>query len=677
MTRWASALVALLMIGSVSYIGLRYFNFSQAATPGTLFITPASGSFTSGSTVSFTVYEESGATPVNGVQFDLNYNSSQLQYLSNSNGAFTAAAQTNTATAGLIRVFRGASDGLTGQQAVVTLNFKLLATSGSTTLSFNQGNSFMTNANDSSNALQSVQGATFSVASSSAGAAQDASLTVTPASGTLAPGSTVTVAVRVNSPTQGAFAIQSVLQYPANQLQYQSFENSPTFPTATRSNTATAGTLDFVRGVNGGDAAYKGQADVVKFTFKVIGASGTAGITVKTTGAGSNSSVLDGSAKNMLGSTTGANFAISSGDVLPPPPPPPVACTGACVTPTQPSSNPPITGTQKSPVVKNSISYTPRSSAGSNVALGNDGPVVQGSIDLAPVANPEILADNPGDIIVKVEYLLGDKNLSTKTTAPFTYSLDSTQFKNGKYDMTIKTTYESGQVDLSKETILVNNKVTLAYILQHYLPQIVVGAASVAGVGFVGVKYLLPRFGGGFGSAETYDYGDGFDGYSAGAGGPEPPSPQIGGGGYAQSFTNSYEAPDPMVITPANATPPAPPMPAEQVAAAQVTQPIDTSSTQYDPAQGYVAAPQAAPQPAAPETYQPVQAVQPPAPDSSQPAFDPYGRPVAPGTEQAAMPASGQVIQPAAPPAAPQQAPIPPAPGSEGQPQVKYDRKYF
>lgn len=611
-----SFLVAIILIASVSYLGVRYYNSSKAATPGTIYVTPASGTWTPGSTVSVSVREESGTQPINSAQFFLNYNASHLQYVSLSEGEFNFPGSTSTGEAGIIRIHRGVSGGnLTGDRAIVTINFKVIASSGSTSLSIDKANSSLSGG-DGVNILQTVTGGNYSIASSTtppppppAGVTKDATLTLSPSSGSFTNGSNIAVAVRLNSPTQKVFSAQSVVTYPANQLQYVSVTNSATFSTIARTNTGTAGTIDIIRGVAGGNTTgFSGTDTLVTINFKVVGSSGTANLAL-TNGSG----VFDKNGNNLLATTQGASYGIGS-NVTPPPPPPPTNTTPPPPPPPPPTgSNPPSSQPPKQVISPGSkLAITPQT--GGTASLNGSTPQVGGEVQLAPIIDPEILAENPADSIVKVEYYLQKKLVSTKTKPPFTYSFDTKKLRNGIYEITIRTYYQSGTIDTNSDSLEVKNPVTLSYVLGHYATGILATVIGLAIAGFIVWKYVLPRLMGN-GALETADGYNGYDGYAD----PDAVTP----------YRDEYQAPDPAVITPSQQQTPI--VTPEQAAATQTTEPLPVANQQPQVIQPTVAEP-AAPvtpsgeyiPPASQEPSQPAGLVQPTQPGQSvQPAANP------------------------------------------------------
>ncbi|HEX8181966.1 MAG TPA: IPT/TIG domain-containing protein [Candidatus Saccharimonadales bacterium] len=189
--RFSVVAVALVVVGSVAYFGANNSNSSQAAGVGTLSVTPATGTFTTGSNVSVTISEDSGTDPVNSVQASLRYDATKLQYVSMTEGtAFSTIAATSTATAGTIRVGRATAAGssVTGNNAVVTVTFRVLGNTGTTALNFDPAFSFIVRSTDSVNILTSSTTATYAMKLPT-----PAISAVSPASGSIAGGTALTI----------------------------------------------------------------------------------------------------------------------------------------------------------------------------------------------------------------------------------------------------------------------------------------------------------------------------------------------------------------------------------------------------------------------------------------------------------------------------------------------------
>jgi hypothetical protein len=183
--------VALLVIATVSYFGFRQNMASHAAGAGTLTVSPASGTLTTGSNVSVTLYANSGTDAVNAVQTSLTYDATKLQYVSMTEGtAFPTVAATSTGTAGTIRLARGTNVGtsVTGNNAIVTLTFKVLGSSGTTALTYDTDFSYLVRASDNVDVLGTATGASFTLKLPA-----PTVTAVSPTSGPTAGGTTITI----------------------------------------------------------------------------------------------------------------------------------------------------------------------------------------------------------------------------------------------------------------------------------------------------------------------------------------------------------------------------------------------------------------------------------------------------------------------------------------------------
>lgn len=101
-----------------------------------LYITPATKTFTKGNDVAAAIYEDSGPTAVNAVQADLNYPSNLLTFTSidTSSSAFPVAAQ-GSGGSGSVKIGRGATTPVTGAQLVAIVHFTAAA-AGTANISF-------------------------------------------------------------------------------------------------------------------------------------------------------------------------------------------------------------------------------------------------------------------------------------------------------------------------------------------------------------------------------------------------------------------------------------------------------------------------------------------------------------------------------------------------------------
>lgn len=109
-----------------------------AAGNASLGLSPNSGVFTVGETVSLRIFEDSGSAGINGVQADLSYDKNALQFVGvdASQSAFPLAMPVSggNGVVKMARVIPGGS--LTGTQTVAVVNFKVLASGGTTAVNF-------------------------------------------------------------------------------------------------------------------------------------------------------------------------------------------------------------------------------------------------------------------------------------------------------------------------------------------------------------------------------------------------------------------------------------------------------------------------------------------------------------------------------------------------------------
>ncbi|HSH18248.1 MAG TPA: cohesin domain-containing protein [Candidatus Saccharimonadales bacterium] len=578
-----SFLTAAFFIGSVSFLGVRYYNSSIALSGATMQVSPSTGSYAAGSTVSFTIREDSGSTPVNSVQASLKYDAARLQFVSvTEGGAFSLKAATSTGEPGIVRVARAIQSGtLTGDLPIVTINFKVLA-SGTTEVTLDRDFSSVVRASDSQNILEALTNGSYTLTAASTATPPPATsaptgakavLSLQPGGGNYALGATIPVAVRVNTAAR-LTVVQAVIKYPANLLQYVRVENTGSFPTAGR-DVVSGDTVNLTRGIAGGGTPVSGDAHVATVHFKVLAGSGTAPVTF--TGA---SGVYDnsGSGQNILDllSSKGTYYALGSTPAGTNNPPQAAAPPSSSPNASQPNTTSGSTVTRAIRRAGGLVSVSPTSTGNASIST-NDQTQLAGAVDFSPVANPDILAANPGDEIVKVEYSLDKEVVATMTEAPFTYRFDTQKLKNGSYTMTVKTFYKSGTVDVSTDTLLVKNPVTLSYVMANYSMGILGSLVALATIAFVAWRFLLPRFLGGPAAVTALA-------------GPGQPTGEGSGSGMALSAApaapkSDWEgfAPEPAVVRPTNA--PATPLAddslrASEQAASTLTHPIAIQNPQ-------------------------------------------------------------------------------------------------
>lgn len=116
-------------------------------------------SVAAGSTLTTTLYENSGSQPVNAVQSAIQYPAEKLQFVSIKTGqTFSQEAATDTKVSGLIRLARSIGThgaAVNGPKVVATIEFKVLpAAQGQIVLQFDKASSLVVRSTDNQNLLQ-------------------------------------------------------------------------------------------------------------------------------------------------------------------------------------------------------------------------------------------------------------------------------------------------------------------------------------------------------------------------------------------------------------------------------------------------------------------------------------------------------------------------------------------
>jgi hypothetical protein len=149
------AMIALVVV-AVAAVGITAVNSSHAAkkpggsgggggtpTPSTvassaqLYLSPAKTSAASGANVTFQIHANSGTTSVNAVEADIAYPADKFDFVSidDSASAFSIKAEASNSD-GVVKIARGSTAALTGDQAVATVTFKAKTAKGNASLSF-------------------------------------------------------------------------------------------------------------------------------------------------------------------------------------------------------------------------------------------------------------------------------------------------------------------------------------------------------------------------------------------------------------------------------------------------------------------------------------------------------------------------------------------------------------
>lgn len=503
-----SLLIALLLIGSISYLGVHTYRSSHASSGPSIYATPSSASVTAGATLSVTLRSNSGSTGVNSVQASLNYDVDKLQYVGiTEGGTFPVVAATSTGTPGVIRVGRANADReVTGDNAIVTVNFKVIGT-GTGTISVDKSYSFLVNSTTNKDILENVGSGSYTVtaptvatdpnpnppatsatpppAVASPAAGTKPILTLSPPSGSVAPGASLSVGVRLNAYSGGVTTVQAVVNYPAGQLEYTGATEGGVFTTKQRTKTGS-GSIDIIRGVTGGSSGINDDNPIVTLKFKVIGSSGSVPLTL---GAASGAFDASGSGQNVLdkASSKGATFTIEAGgsSLLVPP----GGDTAA-------NNKPPNESFFITPTQALRIGFSGRNGQAAMTTDDKGAALTElgGEVELKPILDPAIFANNPNESLSKVEYYLDGKLIATAKSAPYSYKFDTRTMRNGVYTVGVKSFYSSGVVDTRTDKLKVNNNVTLAYVMRHYAVSTAAVLALLAVLVFVVLRLIVPRF---------------------------------------------------------------------------------------------------------------------------------------------------------------------------------------
>lgn len=118
------------VVGVVAVVGAVMLGASRAASSSmTLYLSPATGTYSVGNTITLSIRENSGSTGLVGVQANLTYPQSQLQFVSinTSTSAFPTAGPANAGGSGTVAVDMFTATPQTGDQDVANVNFTVLS----------------------------------------------------------------------------------------------------------------------------------------------------------------------------------------------------------------------------------------------------------------------------------------------------------------------------------------------------------------------------------------------------------------------------------------------------------------------------------------------------------------------------------------------------------------------
>jgi len=351
------------------------------------------------------------------------------------------------------------------------------------------------------------------------GGGGDNSMFVDPVGGTYNVGDTVTVTIKENSNTDPINGVQADLKYSKDTLEFQSFDTGSSAFSVEADKKAADGAITMTRGTID---PVTGEKEIVKVNFKAI-AAGTATVEVATTSVLASSVTAN---TNVLSRFEGSAYTIGT-TTTPPPTTPPPTTPPPTTPPVRPPVTPPVTPPVNKPITTTTISPT-----------GNPNPLPLTGGSEIELSDPAVIQTSTtgSSSIKKVEYWLNGKRVHIATQAPFSYSVDTTKLRNGRYTLLTKTFYSSGKIDSKTTTINVKNPLNFAQLmlqLRHYA-WILVILALVAG-GAIWFLFFKKQpddeFSGDPGMYDDGMGGGGFGGPTDGSGPPPPADPYAGGGG--------------------------------------------------------------------------------------------------------------------------------------------------
>jgi hypothetical protein len=418
----------------------------------------------------------------------MNYDAAVLEFVSMSEGGvFPVVAATDTRTPGVIRVARAIADAdVSGDKPIVTISFKVIGTTGSGAIGFDKAYSYLVRSSDNKDILQNVgsgsvaigpsPGSATPVATAPATNSSKPTFYINPPTGSFAPGSTITAAVRINTHSVAVTTVEAAISYPANQLQYNGVSEGGPFVTKQRTS-AGNGTINVIRSIPGGSEPVQGDESVVTISFKVIGRSGDATLKFDASSAAYDAS---GTGTNILDQASSGigKYTISS-----------------TAPATSASTEPAVPTTVVSPA--QAVSITSKGTSGrAAITSDSSGATItelSGEVTLAPIIDPTVTTPGSKETVKKVEYFLGEELIVSKSSQPFSFTFDSKSKQNGTYTLVVKTYYSSGRVDSRTDTLLIKNKVDATYVARNYGSYVLVTAITLGLLAFVIVKLVIPR----------------------------------------------------------------------------------------------------------------------------------------------------------------------------------------
>jgi hypothetical protein len=164
MGHWKKRHLLTAMAFGVTFGGLGTYLLtpSSAQTATSMYLAPASANVTVGNNFSVAVRINAGES-INAVAADLSYDSSKLQFVSiDATGSAFSTEAPSTGGSGSVSINRGQIGGVTGDKLVATVNFKALAASAATAVTFAGSSQSVRNA-DNTDALSAATGGSYAL----------------------------------------------------------------------------------------------------------------------------------------------------------------------------------------------------------------------------------------------------------------------------------------------------------------------------------------------------------------------------------------------------------------------------------------------------------------------------------------------------------------------------------
>ena len=355
-------------------------------------------------------------------------------------------------------------------------------------------------------------------------AAGNDTLYLTPASGNFTVGETFGLEIRENSNSEQVNAVQADLAFTGN-LHFVSVDATGT---AFGVDAQKSGGIGYATIARGSTSPVTGDKLVAKVNFKVV-AGGTAYIEMKS----SSAVVSSAENRNIVDTRGGAAFGLVTTPTPNPPAPGPPGPPGPPGRPGPPGATPrpapiPTTGTvpTPSPGSPPNVSITPTPTP----KTPTPNPTILPDESEIEVEDPSVIETTPSEDreVEKVEYYINGKLVMTVNEPPYSYSVDSSNMRNGRYTLTTKTYYTDGKIDSTDADLVVSNPLNAKQLmlqLKHYAWAVILLFLIIGGV--IWFMFFRNRGGGEFGDGYGSDFNN--DGSYPGSGDPYAPGgPQSG-----------------------------------------------------------------------------------------------------------------------------------------------------